>query len=103
MCQAFSRQGAALSGCSLSVCLAAPVVPSWPMSTTTDVWRPVAKELSTAFFAMNTAGGRCFSNISCRQSTAVLHCGKATQRLDFSGPAGGWVADQTPWPASSST
>lgn len=30
-------------------------VRSWPASTTSDVCRPLAKELSTAFFAMNTA------------------------------------------------
>ena len=35
------------------------------MSTTSDVWRPVAKELSTALRDMNTAGGLCFSNSAC--------------------------------------
>ncbi len=40
------------------------MVPSWPASTTSEVCRPVAKEASTAFLAMNTAGGPCFSNMA---------------------------------------
>ncbi len=49
-------------------------MPSWPMSTMIDVCRPLAKELSTAFFAMNTAGGRCFSNSSCAGNAAAVCC-----------------------------
>ena len=44
---------------------------SYPMSMTNDVCRPVAKELRTAFFARNNAGGMNFSNIS---STTFSRC-----------------------------
>ncbi len=33
--------------------IGSPVVPSWPASTTRELWRPMAKDVSTAFRARN--------------------------------------------------
>ena len=57
-----------------------PTVPSWPASTTREVCRPVAKELSTAFFARKIAGEPYCSKAVCTicsRSAFVLKVGSA--------------------------